>query len=138
MNIAITLPRNLWEKICSGEKQIECRKRIPRNFMPAYDLVWVIIKGTNKVVGALKINTFQTCVEVQEIARNYLDKICIDKTRLEQYAKHEDVLHLWHIKETKKLAIPQDREKFLDIMANPQCYTYCRPNGISNFFFRND
>ncbi len=128
MDIAITLPQDLWDKICSGKKQFECRKRVPRNFMPAYDNVWVVIKGTNKVAGFFKIDTFLTCVEVSEVAEKYLDRICTDKSWLEQYARHEDVLQLWKIQSVVYLlAIPQDREEFLGHISNPQGYAYCRP-----------
>ncbi len=136
MDIAITLPKNLWDKICSGEKQFECRKYIPRNFMRDYDKVWVIIKGTNKVAGFFKIDNFLTCVEVSEVAEKYLDKICIDKSWLEQYTRHEDVLQLWQIGSVLyELAIPQNREEFLDLLRNPQKYAYCRPNIDDQRFF---
>lgn len=129
MDIAITLSKNLWDKICSGEKQYECRKRIPRNFMKNYDKVWIILKGTNKVVGFFNIDAFLTCIDVQEIKDNYLQKICVDKAWFDRYAEHEDVLHLWHISTIVfELAIPQDKENFLGLTDNPQCYAYCRPN----------
>jgi hypothetical protein len=128
MNIAITLPKNLWDKICSGEKLYECRKQIPRNFLPGCDSVWVILKGTNKVVGFFKIDTFLTDVPVKEVAESYLDEICVEKTWLEQYAKQDDVLQLWRIQPVVYLAaIQQDREKFLGLSFNPQGYAYCQP-----------
>ena len=97
--------------------------------MPAYDKVWVVIKGTNKVAGFFKIDVFQTCINIQEIEKNYLDKICIDKAWFNHYSRHEDVLQLWQINSVVyELTIPQNRQEFLGLLQNPQSYAYCHPN----------
>ena len=138
MDIVITLPKNLWAAICSGEKEFECRKRIPRNFMRAYDKCWVILKGTTDVVGWFTIDEFLTCVDVEEIASHYLDKLCIDRAWFNEYAKHDDVLSLWKInRNVYELTYPQDRYQFLNVLNNPQSYAYCRPIvGESRCFLR--
>lgn len=136
MDIVITLPKNLWASICSGDKEYECRKRIPRNFMRDYDKCWVVLKGTKDVVGFIVIDQFETGVDVEDIADNYLDKLCIDKAWFDEYAKHYDVLSLWKIgRVVYELAIPRDREKLLGIISNPQSYCYCRPTYDDNIRF---
>lgn len=137
MDIAITLPKNLWDKFCSGEKEYECRKRIPRNFMKSHDRVWVILKGTDKVLGFFNIEAFLTCIDLQEITNNYLNNICVDRAWFDRYAEHEDVLNLWQISTIVfELAFPQDRENFLGLTNNPQCYDYCRPNTQDQRYFK--
>ena len=128
MDIVITLPKNLWQAICSGKKEYECRKRIPRNFMRACDKCWVVLKGTTDVVGWFTISEFLTCVDVEEIAKDYLDKLCIDREWFDAYAKHDDVLSLWKIGEVFELTYSQDRYQMLNVTSNPQSYAYCRPN----------
>ena len=128
MDIAITLPKHLWKAICSGDKIYECRKRLPRNFMRVYDKCWVILKGTNDVAGYFYIDHFFYCINVEDIEKNFLDRLCVDKTWFERYAKRYDVLHLWKIgRPVYELTASHNRDEFLDIPANPQSYVYCRP-----------
>lgn len=128
MDIAITLPKFLWEQICSGEKQYECRKSIPRNFFRDTDKVFVILKGSTDVVGWFEITRFLSCVEVDEVKEKYLNKLGIIEEWLDEYAKHEDVLQLWEINPVVyEFSKPQNRESFLGIRNNPQSYVYCHP-----------
>ena len=127
MEIAITLPKHLWNKICSGEKKFECRKRIPRDFMCCCNKVWVVQKGTASVVGWFTVDEFLTFIDVEEIRDSYLDKICVDREWFDAYAKNEDTLCLWRIgHNVHKLSEPRDRDRFLDIHNNPQFFAYCR------------
>lgn len=60
MNIAITLPQDLWSKIVSGEKKVEMRKwDLPRHFDLKLDSIYVVIKGTRKIVGRFKVEDVQ-------------------------------------------------------------------------------
>lgn len=49
MNIMITLPRDLIDKIISGEKLFEMRKCRPTNVNIGEDGFFVVEKGTNEV-----------------------------------------------------------------------------------------
>ena len=49
MNILITLPKHLLEKITSGEKQFEMRKTLPRHMKIGKDGFFVVEKGTDEV-----------------------------------------------------------------------------------------
>lgn len=56
MNIAITLPKDLWSKIVSGEKKVEMRKwDLPKHFDIKSDSIYVVLKGTRRVVGRFKV-----------------------------------------------------------------------------------
>jgi len=48
MNILITLPKNLLEKILSGEKKYEMRKCLPKNMKLGEDGFFVVEKGTDE------------------------------------------------------------------------------------------
>ena len=49
MNILITLPKNLLEKIISGEKEFEMRKCLPKHMKIGEDGFFVVEKGTDDV-----------------------------------------------------------------------------------------
>ena len=49
MNILITLPKDLIEKIISGEKVYEMRKCLPKNMTIGVDGFFVVEKGTSDV-----------------------------------------------------------------------------------------
>ena len=49
MNILITLPKHLIDKIISGEKKFEMRKCLPKNMRLGEDGFFVVEKGTNEV-----------------------------------------------------------------------------------------
>jgi len=128
MDIAITLPKHLWDKIVSGEKKFECRKRVPFNFMRAYDKVYVILKGTKDVAGYFSIEEFRYMF-VEDVDQKLLDTLCIDRKWFDEYAKHYDELHFWKIrKNVHEFPVPKDRETFLNLAANPQSYVYCTPH----------
>lgn len=56
MDIAITLPKDLWLKIVSGDKKVEMRTwDLPKHFDMKLDSIYVVIKGTRKVVGRFKV-----------------------------------------------------------------------------------
>ena len=49
MNVLITLPKHLLDKIISGEKKYEMRKCFPKNIKLGKDGFFVVEKGTNEV-----------------------------------------------------------------------------------------
>lgn len=56
MDIIITLPKDLWTKIVTGEKSVEMRKwNLPWHFDIALNKVFVVLKGTKRVVGCFKV-----------------------------------------------------------------------------------
>lgn len=64
MDIIITLPKDLWTKIVSGDKSVEMRKwNLPEHFDVRVDRVFVVLKGTTRVVG---------CFKVERVAFNFV------------------------------------------------------------------
>lgn len=56
MSIIITLPKDLWLKIVSGDKGFEMRKwGLPKHFNFEKDNVYVVLKGTRRIVGYFEV-----------------------------------------------------------------------------------
>lgn len=56
MDIAITMPKDLWLKIVSGDKSVEMRKwGLPKHFNLTLDRIYVVLKGTQKIVGNFQV-----------------------------------------------------------------------------------
>lgn len=66
MDIIITLPKDLWTKIVTGEKSVEMRKwNLPVHFDVTLDHIYVVLKGTRRVVG---------CFKVERVAYNFVKR----------------------------------------------------------------
>lgn len=86
MDIIITLPKDLWTKIITGEKSVEMRKwYLPKHFDVTLNRVYIVLKGTKRVVGYF---------EVKRVAYNYVkvaaweefgDKLGIDYEWFDKY-----------------------------------------------------
>ena len=131
MNIAITLPKNLWDKIVSGKKTIELRKHFPQSFNKNNDYVFVILKGTNKVVGALKIEDFEPEINSFVLADKHIIKaICVDIDWIYQYIRHSTVVFLWKIHRTIVFSPARKREEDLGLSKNPQSFVYIKNESL--------
>lgn len=66
MDIAITLPKHLWQLILAGKKTIELRKNFPTYFLTRTHKVFVCEKGSNKVLGYFYIKRFE-CISTKTL-----------------------------------------------------------------------
>ena len=122
MNVLITLPKNLIEKIISGEKSSEMRKGLPKNMKIGEDGFFVVEKGTNDVRCWCRVDKEnETYVDHYSIDW-YVSRICVPAKYIENYANGKKV-YLWKIGKVKVL---QDLDRgSLFVEKNPQQFAYC-------------
>lgn len=127
MDIAITLPQDLWKKIVSGEKTIELRKNFPKNFNVYTDKIYVIIKGTKKVGGFFYVRyfeLFQTTSLLDFVPIRH--KISVPLQWISNYVGHSPSVYLWHILDVHAYHDLFDRCILGVFKNNPQSFIYLR------------
>lgn len=122
MNIVITLPKELVEKIISGEKEFEMRKCLPNYMMTGADGFFVIEKGTSNV---------RCWCRVDDIRQTYMDaysvewfahRLGVSEEYINRYAEGREV-YLWKI--GKVIEFDSVNRSLLGIDKNPQQFAYC-------------
>lgn len=122
MNILITLPKYLIEKIISGEKVYEMRKCQPKNMEIGIDGFFVVEKGTQ---------TIRCWCRVDKVIVTYIDHysaifmaniLCVSEEYMENYANSKKV-YLWKIGKIKVFDCIGRDSLFVD--KNPQQFAYC-------------
>lgn len=122
MNILITLPKNLIEKIISGQKKFEMRKCLPKHMKIGKDGFFVVEKGTNNI---------RCWCRVDEVRETYIDhysaswlssNLCVPEEYIEKYANSKKI-YLWKI--GKIIALKDYERNWLYVYKNPQQYAYC-------------
>lgn len=122
MNILITLPKNLIEKVISGEKIFEMRKCLPKHMRIGEDGFFVVEKGTDEV---------RCWCRVDKAIETYLDhysadwfasRLCFPEDYMERYANGKKV-YLWKI--GKVIEIECLKRDSLFVGNNPQQFAYC-------------
>lgn len=122
MNILITLPRHLIDKILSREKRFEMRKCLPNNMRLGVDGFFVVEKGTNKVVCWCRVDVVYGTFIDRCYANWFESHLCVSYEYIEKYANGKKVW-LWKISKVIKL---QDLSRSaLMIDKNPQQFAYC-------------
>lgn len=92
MDIIITLPRELWTKIVTGEKSVEMRKwNLPEHFDVRRDKVFVVIKGTTKVVGCFKVERVTFNFAKVAAWEEFGDKLGIDYEWFDKYWGNDEI-----------------------------------------------
>lgn len=125
MDIAITLPRSLWNKIVSGEKAIELRKVFPKHFNAWRDRVYVVIKGLTVVVGYFYVECFMaTSPSCLMDSRVWIEMIGVSKDWISDYVKGSELVYLWFIDKVVSFHGEADRNFDMRLKNNPQCFTY--------------
>lgn len=121
MNVVITLPKDLLEKIISGEKQFEMRKCDPKYLRIGEDGFFVVEKGTDNVRCWCRVDDiFET--DISAISTKLLaSQLCVSEEYIEKYANSKKV-YLWDIGEVKTLEHLKREELFVD--RNPQSFAY--------------
>lgn len=122
MDVLITLPKALIEKILSGEKTIEMRKRFPTELRPGQDGFFVVEKGTINVHCYCKVGRVLETAMAPEIAREYKDRVCVDEDYFLKYAPCGTYVYFWFISRVRPLIDITTYD--LEIVRNPQSYTY--------------
>lgn len=81
MNILITLPKHLIDKILSGEKEFEMRKCLPKKMKIGEDGFFVVEKGTDNVRCWCRVDEVrETYIDVLTDGRMDIDFIGINTT----------------------------------------------------------
>lgn len=117
MNILITLPKYLIEKIISREKRFEMRKILPKHVKIGEDGFYVVEKGTSHVRCWCRID------EVRETEINYFTAKCyavrlgVSEDYIYKYAKGKKV-SMWKI--GKVIAFAYLDRSSLMVDKNPQ------------------
>lgn len=123
MNILITLPKDLLEKIISGEKKFEMRKCLPKNMRIGEDGFFVVEKGTDNVRCWCRVDNYMYGMMIEEQARKFSKDLCVSPQFILDYAPVGTWVYLWKIGKVKVL---QDlcRDSLL-VDKNPQQFAYC-------------
>jgi len=122
MNILITLPKNLIEKIISGEKKFEMRKSLPKYMKIGEDGFFVVEKGTDDVRCWCRVDDVRETYIDHYSAILYKQRLCVSEKYIEKYADSEKV-YLWKI--GKVIAIECLKRDSLCVDKNPQQFAYC-------------
>ena len=122
MNILITLPKNLIEKIISGEKLYEMRKCLPKNMKIGEDGFFVVEKGTDDVRCWCRVDTVNKTYINNYLMDWYVSNLGVPAEYIEKYANGKKV-YLWKI---GKVIVLQDLTRgSLFVDKNPQQFAYC-------------
>lgn len=122
MNILITLPKNLIEKIISGEKKYEMRKCLPKNMKIGDDGFFAVEKGTNEVRCWCRVDDVRETFIDHYSASWFVSRLCVDEEYISRYAADKKV-YLWKIGKVIELSDLDRGSLFVD--RNPQQFAYC-------------
>lgn len=122
MNILITLPKHLIEKIISGEKKFEMRKCLPKNMKLGEDGFFVVEKGTDEVRCWCRVDEVRETYIDHYSARRFASRLCVPEEYIEKYANRRNV-YLWKI--GKVIALECLKRDSLFVDKNPQQFAYC-------------
>lgn len=121
MNILITLPRHLIDKIMSGEKQFEMRKCLPKHMKIGEDGFFVVEKGTDEVKCWCRVdNAFETDIKCYSLAL-LSSQLCVSEEYIRKYASNKKV-YLWEI--GKVIVLECLKRESLIVDKNPQQFAY--------------
>lgn len=122
MNILITLPNDLIEKIISGDKKFEMRKCLPKLMKIGEDGFFVVEKGTNDVRCWCRVDEVRETSIDHYSAGRFASRLCVSEEYIKNYANREKV-YLWKI--GKVIVIECLKRDSLIVDRNPQQYAYC-------------
>lgn len=122
MNILITLPKDLIEKIISGEKTYEMRKNQPKHLKIGEDGFFVVEKGTDKVRCWCRVDgVWATNIDIY-IMEWFANRLCVSEDYIKKYANGQQV-YLWKI--GKVVTLQNFKRDTLICDKNPQMFAYC-------------
>lgn len=124
MNVLITLPKHLLDKIISGEKKFEMRKCLPKNMKLGEDGFFVVEKGTDKVRCWCRVDSVINTGMNVYVAENFSKDLCVTPQYVLNYAPIGKDVWLWQIGKVVEL---QDLcRNSLHVDKNPQQFAYCQ------------
>lgn len=123
MNILITLPKHLLDKILSGEKKYEMRKCLPKQMKIGEDGFFVIEKGTDKVRCWCRVDSVIHTGMNAHVAEQFSDDLCVTPQFILNYAPVGKDVWLWKI--GKVVEIQDLFRDSLCVDKNPQQFAYC-------------
>lgn len=121
MNILITLPKYLIEKIISREKRFEMRKVLPKHVKIGEDGFYVVEKGTSHVRCWCRIDEVLETEINYFSAKCYAHRLCVSEDYIYKYAKGKKV-SMWKI--GKVIAFAYLDRSSLMVDKNPQQFAY--------------
>lgn len=124
MNILITLPKVLLEKIISGEKKFEMRKCVPKRMKLREDGFFVVEKGTDNIRCWCRVDWTQATFIDHYSVGYFARALCVPEEYIEKYANGEKV-YLWAIGKVKVFEGLKRSELMLIVDKNPQQFAYC-------------
>jgi len=125
MDIAITLPKELWKKVVSGEKTYELRRKFPSNFTIGADKVYVILKGTKNVIGYFKVIA-NLKVQIHDAVMRSR-QIGVEPEWIARYLDYGNKLgHLWKIGNVTVFSPHSMNIVDLHLKSNPQSFSYIK------------
>ena len=122
MNILITLPPNLVEKIISGEKKYEMRKCVPEHLRLGVDGFYVVEKGPDNVRCWCRVDYNLKVYPDSLMVKKYASRIGVSEAYMNRYANGKKV-YLWHI--DKVISFSNLKRDSLYVRRNPQQFAYC-------------
>lgn len=122
MNILVTLPKNLVEKIISGEKKVEVRKCFPKNMKLYSDGFFVVEKGTDNIRCWCRVDDIAYTFADLYSASWLAERACVSEEYIEKYA-NGGKLFLWKI--GKVITFDSLKRDELHVDKNPQQFAYC-------------
>lgn len=124
MNVVITLPVNLIAEILEGRKKFEIRSRIPLKFDNYKDVVYVVQKGTKKVVLYFTIAKIFGYYNLNSDADFVASRAAVPTGWLKSYAAGKTKIYAWVIGCWCKLTDCSEVYQHLGIKSNPQSFVY--------------
>lgn len=126
MDIIITLPKNLIKKILSGEKTVEVRTRRPIKFDLYRDIVYVVQKGTRRVIMDFSIERFVD-VDKDGLLFYYNEgNVGVDYDWLMKYAANKKTFSIWYIGCVCSLDLINATLDDFSIKVAPQSFAYVK------------
>lgn len=122
MNILITLPKTLIEKIISGDKKYEMRKCLPKKMRIGKDGFFVVEKGSKIIRCWCRVDSVINTDVNALVAERYSGDLCVTPQFILRYAPNGKNVWLWHI--GKIVEIHNLCRDWLDKDKNPQQFTY--------------
>lgn len=122
MNVMITLPRDLIEKIIFGEKEFEMRKSVPKNMIIGQDGFFVVEKGTKEVRCWCRVDAVMETYIDHYSAGWFASRLCVPEEYIEKYANSKKI-YLWKI--GKVIEFECLCRESLMVDKNPQQFAYC-------------
>lgn len=122
MNILITLPKHLLEKIISGEKTYEMRKCLSKNMRIGEDGFFVVEKGTDKVRCWCRVDSVINTGMNVYVAERFSKDLCVTPQFILDYAPIGKDVWLWQI--GKVVELKDLCRNSLCVYKNPQQLAY--------------